>query len=161
MPMSGRFKHVDETTGVPRKSQEGTIMALTDHPHAELPAGVLADWLEQHSDRWWTVDGDPLLGGLLDLPAPGDELAEQVRRVGRPLWVGLPSGPPEVRNPIRTPEELTPFVQRWEHYSYPDEWLERLLYLKWQDKPEEWLLIEDSATTEGEARDAAAYGEGT
>jgi hypothetical protein len=66
-----------------------------------------------------------------------------------------------VRNPIRTPEDLAPFVQRWERYVPPDEYLERLLYLKWQDRPEEWLLLEDSATTEGEARDAAAAGEGT
>jgi hypothetical protein len=138
-------------------------MDLITHPHAEVPAGVLADWLEKYgADRWWMVDGDPLLGGLLWLPAPAGELAAQIRRVGRPLWVGMPTGPTEVRTPIRTPEELAAFVQPWDRYEHPDkEWIERLLYLQWQDRPEEWLLIEDSATTEWDARDAAASAEET
>jgi hypothetical protein len=127
-------------------------MALTEHPHAEVPASVLADWVEQQGlDRWWFVDDDPLLCDLMWLPGPGDELAKQLRRVGRPLLVGLPVGPAEVREPVRTAEELAPWVQRSRRYAYPKLYSERLLHLKWKDRPEEWLLVEDSPTAEAEA----------
>ena len=57
-------------------------------PHYEVAAGELAAWLEQQGeDRWWTVDGDPLLTGRLAFPCPADELAPELRKIGRPLLV--------------------------------------------------------------------------
>src|SRR5438094_670211 len=43
-------------------------MSLRDEPHNKIASSELAAWLEQQgTDRWWTVDGDPLLTGRLIL----------------------------------------------------------------------------------------------
>lgn len=49
-------------------------MSLRDKPHYKLPGSVLADWIECQSDKWWSVDGDPVLGSVVDFPCPSDEL---------------------------------------------------------------------------------------
>src|SRR5205823_5290985 len=118
---------------------------------------VLADWVEQQgADRWWLVDGDPLLSGLRSYPAPGPGLAADLRRVNRPLLVAREGDEAIFLGTLRSAEELEPFVLRAPRYEPPDhEWMERELVLRWKNKDNEWLLIEDVATTEGEARDAA------
>jgi hypothetical protein len=46
-------------------------MSLRDEPHYTIASSELASWLEmQGTDRWWSVDGDPLLTGRLSLPCP-------------------------------------------------------------------------------------------
>ena len=63
-------------------------MSLRDEPHFKVAATQLADWLlKQGDDRWWSVDGDALLTGRLSFPAPGDELAAELRRIDRTLLV--------------------------------------------------------------------------
>ncbi len=133
---------------------------LIDYPHAEVHSTVLADWLEQLGpDRWWNVDADYLMNRLYT-PAPASKLVAELRMLDRPLLVARPDKPVVVEGPILSPEGLEPFVQRVRRYSHPDVWSERLLYLRWADIPSDWLLVEDSATTEGEARDAAEEAEG-
>ncbi len=60
-------------------------MSLKDKPHYTLPAAALADWIDSQPDRWWLVDGDPHLMGVLDLPCPSDELAPEIRKYGKNL----------------------------------------------------------------------------
>ena len=62
-------------------------MSLKSKPHYTLPAEALADWVESQPDRWWAVDGDPYLMSVVDFPCPGDELAPEIRRVGKDLLV--------------------------------------------------------------------------
>lgn len=63
-------------------------MSTKDQPHYTLHANVLAEWLElQGSDSWWTVDGDPWLTQRVSFPCPGDELAIQIRSVGKDLFL--------------------------------------------------------------------------
>src|SRR5713226_505151 len=63
-------------------------MSLRDEPHYTIASSELADWLEgQGTDRWWSVDGDPLLTGRLSFPCPADEVAGELRRIKRPLLV--------------------------------------------------------------------------
>ena len=60
-------------------------MNLTALPHYQLPTDALATWIEeQGTATWWSVDGDPLLMERLDLPCPGDELASELRKIGKP-----------------------------------------------------------------------------
>jgi hypothetical protein len=133
------------------------VKALTDYPHAELPSTLLADWVEQQGlDRWWLVDGDPLLSGLRSYPAPARALAADLRRLNRPLLVVRPGNDATFLGTLHSTGEIEPFVQSAPKYEPPaTEWVERELLLRWKNKDEEWLLIEDVATTEGEARDAA------
>ena len=64
------------------------MASIVTGPHYEIHSTELAAWLEkQGKDRWWNVDGDPLLTGRLEFPCPADELAEELRRLNRPLLV--------------------------------------------------------------------------
>src|SRR5262249_30037535 len=57
-------------------------------PHYELPSAELAAWLEERGpDRWWNVDGDPLLTGRLTFPCPARHLAAALRSIPRPLLI--------------------------------------------------------------------------
>jgi hypothetical protein len=63
-------------------------MSLRDEPHYTIASPELAAWLVgQGTDRWWNVDGDPLLTGRLSFPCPADELAADLRRIDRALLV--------------------------------------------------------------------------
>jgi hypothetical protein len=135
-------------------------MSIPDEPHYEVPAAELAAWIEQFGpDCWWSVDGDPLLTGLLSIPATGDKLAALIRRIGRPLLVQ--DGRP---NPVGKGEtigraELNDLVRSWgdptpEGRPRPA-WRDgRVLYLCWNGSGDEWLLIEDVETTESERAEA-------
>ena len=42
---------------------------ILNGPYYEVPSSELAAWLEQQGkDRWWNVDGDPLLTGEMPFP---------------------------------------------------------------------------------------------
>ena len=100
----------------------------------------LAGWLdEQGEDSYWTVDGDPLLGGRLSFPCPSDELAAELRKINKGLLVVPPPEPPsEAGGP--TPE-LDDFVDDKELGT-------RVLQLRWEDSDSAWILIEDEETSE-------------
>ncbi len=73
-------------------------MGIRDEPYYTVPAGELAAWIEQQGDdTWWNVDGDSILTGILSFPSPGDELAEELRRISRLLLVQDPQKRREAR----------------------------------------------------------------
>jgi hypothetical protein len=64
------------------------MLGISFSPHYAISSAELGAWIaEQGTDRWWNVDGDPLLTGSLSFPCPGDELAEELRRIDRLLLV--------------------------------------------------------------------------
>jgi hypothetical protein len=122
-------------------------------PHYEVPSSELAAWLEQQGeDRWWNVDGDPLLTGRLTFPCPADELAAELRQINRPLLVQAKKDDAGAKGQPVHRDKLNELV---EHFGR-----DRLLYLCWKEAPygwlREWLLVEDSVATEQSKADEAA-----
>ena len=122
---------------------------------SEIPSATLADWLDQETpNRWWAVDGDPILTGEVSFPCPTDELTAELRRINGTLEVKhhlngtIPAG----------------WVLDAAHFfsqgnmSEPEE--ERIFEMRWL-KPREtnpWLLIEDTKTMEEMIKVDAAGG---
>lgn len=108
----------------------------------KINAEDLARWLEQQGHYvYWTVDGDPLLGGRLSFPCPSDELAAELRRIDKPLRVVRPhTAPAKEGKPVPT---LDDFVDESDLGT-------RVLELRWEecDDDETWILIEDEETSE-------------
>jgi hypothetical protein len=135
-------------------------MSLKDEPHYTIAAAELADWLEgQGTDRWWTVDGDPLLTGRLSFPCPADELAAELRRINRTLLVQdrRPTAPGQgERIQARDLDALvTRLGDNVQAKGTKPAWAnDRLLFLCWEDRGDEWLLVEDGETTERSREDA-------
>lgn len=48
----------------------------------DLDAGVLAEWLEQPSEKMWTVDGEDVLAAAISFPCRGEDLAPLLRSLG-------------------------------------------------------------------------------
>jgi hypothetical protein len=125
-------------------------------PHYEIASTDLAAWLEeQGKDRWWNVDGDPLLTGRRTFPCPASDLAAELREINRPLLVQAKKDDTSAKGqPIRKSklDELVGHFFDDLHVSGGAEvppWSgDRLLYLRWTGAPDDWLLEEDSETTE-------------
>jgi hypothetical protein len=137
-------------------------MSTAELAFVEIPTTALATWLEQQgADRWWSIDGDPILTGQLNFPCPGDELAEELRKI---------KGTVEVKVPIRSshlskPEEILNAAVRElgenvkTSSANEPAWIhDRLIDLRWKDSSNEWLLVEDEETSENYRRDAAEEG---
>jgi hypothetical protein len=128
----------------------GSILA---GPHYEISSSELAAWLEkQGEDRYWYVDGDPLLTGRLSFPCPGDELATELRKINRQLLVQAKEDDAGARGQVIDVVKLDSAVAKFrENHRLTGptpRWAEdRVLYLCWSGSPHEWLLVEDSATT--------------
>jgi len=130
-------------------------MSIKDEPHFELQSDELASWIEkQGADRWWNVDGDPLLTGRITFPCPGDELAAELKRIHRPLLVQDKQKRPEAKGQEIKVDGVDGVVDRMENNVHvtgdkKPTWLkDRLLYLCWKGSGIEWLLVEDEETTE-------------
>ncbi len=114
-------------------------MDFKKSPHYILPARTLAEWIESQPEKWWSVDGDPLLTSLVDFPCPGDELAPVIRQVGKDLVL-------QDKNPVSRADgeviagdrldELSDTSNRKHH---------KILRLSWKGSDVDWLLIEDEA----------------
>ena len=132
-------------------------MGSNDWPQVEIASGEVADWLLTQGDEcWWTVDGDPELTGRLMLPCPGDELADEFRRIDRPLLVLDPRGPTSAESSrafdsLAVPDGLDEDGNR---LGYPG----RVFVLRWKRESEgrDWLLIEDVDSAESAKRDVIA-----
>jgi hypothetical protein len=123
-------------------------------PHYEVTSPELAAWLErQGADRWWNVDGDPLLTGRLTFPCPGDELAAELRRIGRSLLIQARKDDGQANGERIDASQLDRAVSQFKEGlqvtgAMPD-WADaRFLYLCWKGSPHEWLLAEDLVTTQ-------------
>jgi hypothetical protein len=138
------------------------MMSLRDEPHYQIASTELANWLErQGTDVWWGVDGDPHLTRFISFPCPADVLADELRRINRPLLVLAPNKEPEARGQEVTAQELDKLATRfWRDFPVtgPDPrpvWMDdRAFYLAWPDRDDEWMLLEDRQTTEEERQGA-------
>src|SRR5262245_9767076 len=89
-------------------------MSLWDQPHYRIESPQLAGWLlTQGEDRWWNVDGDTLLTGRLNFPAPGDELAAELRRINRVLLIQDRRDTPSGSGELISAQELDPLVRHF------------------------------------------------
>jgi hypothetical protein len=137
-------------------------MSLRDEPHYRIASSELAAWLEsQGTDRWWNVDGDPLLTGRVSFPCPGDELAEELRRINRTLLVQDRRQPPSGRGEQIVARDLDALATRlgdiFGTNGPPPPWASnRVFFLCWEDRGDEWRLEEDVETTESSRADAAS-----
>jgi hypothetical protein len=147
----------------------GYRTGIRSGPQYEIASGDLAAWLEeQGSDRWWNVDGDPLLTGRMTFPCPANRLAKELRRINRPLIVQARKDDSEARGQPAGKDRLdqvVAYVSRKRHQiglgllTPPP--ADRALRLCWTDSLFEWTLSEDSRTTalmtavEGQTRETA------
>lgn len=114
-------------------------MGMKSKPHYTLPAAALAEWIGNQPDRWWSVDGDPLLTSVVDFPCPGDELAPAIRRVGKDLLVWDKKPASQAHGERIGADQLDELAD-----TSPRK--HRLIFrLSWSDSDEEWLLLEDEA----------------
>lgn len=129
-------------------------MSIEDAPYFEIPASELAAWIEdQGQDHWWTVDGDPELSGRISFPCPGDELAAELRRIGKPLLVADQTQQESEHGKVLGRHDLDRLAGRLGNNlqikgSSPTWVNDRLFFLSWKGSPTEWLLIEDEETSE-------------
>jgi hypothetical protein len=138
-------------------------MGLRDEPHYQVASTELADWLEwQGTDIWWCVDGDPYLSSRISFSCLADKLAAVLRRINRPLLVRDRSNAPTARGQQITAQMLDKLVSRMEDdvpMPIPGprpSWMDdRVFYMAWPDRGEEWMLFEDGETTELYRREAA------
>ena len=122
-------------------------------PHYEISSTELAAWLEENGeDRWWNVDGDPLLTGRLSFPCPADELVAALLKIDRALLVRAKKNDNAAKGQLIGKAKLDQLVERIategqlpDHYNLQSG--DRVVYLCWKGLPREWLLVEDCQTT--------------
>ncbi|MCO5166606.1 MAG: hypothetical protein M9894_09600 [Planctomycetes bacterium] len=106
----------------------------------ELSPRALAGWLRRQPATWWSVDGDPLLMGSLNLPCSAEDLAAAIEASGRSLVLHVfggvdTTGPDE--------DVLTRVAAAGEDTAG-----NRSMTLAWADSDSSWLLIEDRDVAE-------------
>jgi hypothetical protein len=122
---------------------------IDELPVYTIEAADLADWLHDQPETWWTVDGDPLLMSVLDLPCPSDELIAALRKHPGNLQVrnlGDHQGAPGRHISSNRLGELAG------HDAHSGD---RLFAMQWENQTEPWLLVEEkhtSATSEESER---------
>ena len=142
----------------------GFLTGIRAGPHFEILSHELAAWLEEQGrERWWNVDGDPLLTGRMTFPCPAEVLASELRKISRPLLVQAKKGDAAAKGQVIGKDKLNEVVGHFaENFQVSGEgelprWSEdRLFYLCWKGTSSEWLLAEDSETTEQMRADEAA-----
>jgi len=122
-------------------------------PHYEVPSIELAAWLEgQGKERWWNVDGDPLLTGRLTFPCPAARLAAELKKINRPLLVQARKGDAGAKGqPIdaaKLGDVVSLLAEDVHTTGQAPPWAnDRVMYLCWKGSPHEWLLEEDGEAT--------------
>jgi hypothetical protein len=122
-------------------------MSVQERSHYVISSSDLAKWLETQGDQhWWSVDGDPLLTGLISFPCPSSELAAELKKLSRNLFLqdkdGKASG-----------ESIS--IEKLDQVADHDETQNRLFLFGWEGAPPEdlgWLLVEDRQTAESNNR---------
>jgi hypothetical protein len=137
-------------------------MSIRDEPHFKIAATELAAWLEsQGTDRWWSVDADPLLYRRLMLPCPADELAAALRQINKTLLVEDRRANPTGHGEQIVAKDLDGLATHlWDNVqsngTQPAPAKNRIFVLCWEDRSDEWVLLEDLKTTESERKNAEA-----
>jgi hypothetical protein len=132
------------------------MASINAGPHYEVPATELATWLvEQGKDRWWNVDGDPLLTGLLTFPCPAGDLATTLMKINRPILIQAKKDDTAARGQLIDRNKLGQLVSLFSENQHvagsgtmPSWGNDRLFYCCWKGSRHEWLLAEDSESTE-------------
>ena len=125
-------------------------METQQAPRYPISTEQLADWVDEQGDAcYWSVDGERLLSGRLSVPCPGDELAAELRKVSKPLWV---LDPREAPQPLATGKGVSPLDDLVEEKELDT----RVLLLSWEESGKVWLLIEDEETSDSVNREACA-----
>jgi hypothetical protein len=114
-------------------------MAVKEKPHYKVSAKSLADWLETQPDKWWSVDGDPLLTSTVDFPCPSDELAPVIRRVGTDLLIQDQNANSAAHGQGIAPNELDKLADTSNRKR------RKIFRLCWVGSDVDWLLLEDEA----------------
>jgi len=114
-------------------------MGVKDKPHYTLRAATLAKWIESQPDKWWFVDGDPLLTSILDFPCPSDELAPAIRKIGKDLLLQDKHVDSSAHGEVVEGDQLD------ELSDTNNKRRQKTFRLSWMDSDEDWLLIEDEA----------------
>jgi hypothetical protein len=131
------------------------LTGIRSGPHYEIAAKELAAWLEEKgNDRWWSVDGDPRLAGMLEFPCPADELADGLRRIDEPLLVQAKKEDTDAKGQKIGKEKLDAVVGKVADSLHliragalPSWSGDRQMYLCWKGLTNDWLLSEDSEAT--------------
>jgi hypothetical protein len=133
-----------------------------DGRHRPLKSTELAQWLEGQPDRWWTVDGDPLLTGRISFPCPGDELAAELRKINKPLLVSAKESMTQMPEEI-TADNLDDFVEKAPYklgdVTEPEVKYYRWLPLCWRGSEIDWELVEDLEGSEDSKSDLLRHRE--
>ena len=134
-------------------------MSTPVEPHFQVPSSDLAAWIEkQGKETWWNVDGDTRLTDRLTFPCPGDELADELRRIDRSLMVFDPKERSAADGALIGEDDIDGLVDRLGNYQKYEgkkpAWADnRVLYCQWTDGNEEWMLSEDRETSIGNQHD--------
>src|SRR5437868_5457447 len=110
--------------------------------HYVISSEELARWLESQPGTWWLVDGDPLLTSTIGFPCPSDELAEELRRIGKNIIIY--SGKTVGMDDGRQIDSLVlPRLADTDNRYH-----ERYFLAGWQSSDIKWLLGEDKSAAE-------------
>lgn len=139
------------------------LTGIWSGPYYKVASADLASWLEEQGpNRWWNVDGDPLLTGRMTFPCPAVLLAKELRTINRPLIVQAKKGDNEAKGqPIgkdnldRVVTRLSECLHQIRPVPTPAWAADRSLYLCWANSPFEWMLSEDSRMTQIRAAEEA------
>jgi hypothetical protein len=114
-------------------------MSMRQKPHYTLSAKTLADWLDSQPDKWWSVDGDPILTSIVDFPCPSDELAPGIRRIGKNLLL-------QDKNPASHAHGEEIGADKLDQLADTSNKKRRRIFRSsWEDADADWLLPDDEA----------------
>ena len=135
-------------------------MGLRDEPHYRIAASELAAWIEGlGADRWWNVDAVPAPHRPAQLSLPRGRARCRAPLINRPLLVHDRRQPASGRGEQIFARDLDKLVTRLGdnvHGVKTAPWVDdRLFFLCWVDRGDDWLLVEDEETTESSRLDAS------
>jgi hypothetical protein len=108
----------------------------------------LARWLDSQPGTWWFVGRDDLLISRVNFPCPSDELAEELREIGKNIiiytdkMIGIEDG-------REIDSEVLPLLADTEN-----RYRNRDFLACWQGSNKKWLLTEDKWAAEALTHDA-------
>ena len=125
-------------------------MAGKEWPSSTITSRRLADWLNQYMpQRWWLVDGDPLLTGQLSFPCSSEELAAELERINGLLRIV------DLRDRSPILAELIEDIQDLDKFGIPSiDDQEQVFQLRWLEPVPGpyWFLVDDTKAVEEDIR---------
>ena len=116
-------------------------MSVVKHPYV-ISSEELARWLDNQPETWWLVDGDPLLTSKIGFPCPSDELADELRQIGKNIIIYTDKAI-GVKDGGQIDSRVLPRLADTENRYH-----ERNFLARWQSSDIEWLLSEDKSAAE-------------